>query len=183
MSSVHRHPVRHAGRLPKLRGFTLVELMVTIAIVAILAMVAVPSFQGAMLSSKLNTLANNFVASAQLARSEAIKRNATVTLCASTDSASCSGSWNNGWLVFHDANDNDAVDASEVIYTQVPFPDGFVLIGNVTSIDFKPTGVGATAANLTLCRNAPTVGNHKRTVTVSATGRPGVKKVVSSRCP
>jgi type IV fimbrial biogenesis protein FimT len=73
--------------------------MVTISVVAILATIAVPSYNEAMLSSKLNTLANNFVASAQLARSEAIKRNATVALCASSDGISCTGDWKDGWIV------------------------------------------------------------------------------------
>jgi type IV fimbrial biogenesis protein FimT len=77
------------------RGFTLIELMVTISIMAILLMIAVPSFQNATLGSKLSSFANGLVASAHLARSEAIKRNADVTLCVSNSDGTDGGS--GGW--------------------------------------------------------------------------------------
>lgn len=152
-------------------GFTLTELMITVAIAAILATIAVPSFNEAMLGSKLNTLANNFVASAQLARSEAIKRNAAVTLCASSNGSTCTGAWGDGWVVRA---------GGAVIFRQIALPTGFRLSGDVTSIVFQPTGVGATSAKLTLCRATPTIGSQQRTVTVSATGRPGVAKVTGA---
>jgi type IV fimbrial biogenesis protein FimT len=154
------------GKAPA-RGFTLIEMMMTFAVIAILATLAVPSFNEAMLSSRLNTFANNFVASAQLARSEAIKRNTPVTLSASA------GGWRNGWVVSA---------GGTVVHTQAPLPAGYRLSGNVASINFQPTGVGATAANLTLCRAAPTVGTQQRVITVSATGRPGVQKTTGTSC-
>lgn len=157
------------------QGFTLIELMVTIMVMAIILMVAVPSFNEATLGSKLGSLANNFVASVQLARSEAIKRNAAVTLCASSDGSTCTGAWKDGWIVR---------EGTTVIYTQAPLPRGFLLSesGGATSLVFQPTGVGATSARLTLCRATPTVGSQKRTIDVSLTGRPSVTKQPATSC-
>ncbi len=81
-------------------GFTLLELMVTVAVVAILAAVATPSLVSVVNSNRLATQANELVASLQIARSEAIRLNNTVTLCRSTDGASCAaaGPWTR-WIV------------------------------------------------------------------------------------
>ncbi len=82
-------------------GFTLIELMVTLTVLVVLITIAVPSFDGVRLSTRLNSYATALVAGGQLARSEAIKRNAPVTLCVSADGASCgtSGQWETGWIV------------------------------------------------------------------------------------
>jgi len=70
-------------------------------ILAILITITVPSFNNAALSGKLGGFANDLVAAAQLARSEAIKRNVNVTLCASEDAETCDSDegWEVGWIV------------------------------------------------------------------------------------
>jgi type IV fimbrial biogenesis protein FimT len=161
-----------------LRGFSLVELMVTITISAILLMVAVPAFNDAVLGSKLSSLANDFVASTNLARSEAIKRNAVVTMCASTNGTSCaSGDWQQGWVI---------LSGSTVIQSHSSAPTGFYMTDQanaVNTMSFQPTGVGTTQITLTVCRATPTVGSDERVVTVSATGRASVARTTNGVCP
>lgn len=164
------------GASPAESGFTLIEMMVTVSVMAILLAIAVPSFQGVALSSKLTSLANDFVASAQLARSEAIKRNRPARLCASSDGETCTGGdWAAGWVVLRD----DGV----VVQAQKKLPDGFMMSGNVTSISFSATGVGViAAATLTVCRKLPSVGSQERVVSISSTGRPSVKRTTTGLC-
>src|ERR1700746_2558911 len=90
----------NAPSIRRQRGFTLVELMVAIAVLAVLLVLAAPSFTNASLPSKLRSLANSLRGASQLARSEAIKRDAVVTLCVSANGATCgAGNWSQGWIV------------------------------------------------------------------------------------
>lgn len=172
------HSGRHwRGSWQIQQGFTLVELMVTIAVMAILLMIAVPSFNDATLGSKLGSYANNLVAGAHLARSEAIKRNRAVTLCVSSNGTDCAtGGWEQGWIVLT-ADDT-------VVQRQQALPAGLKVnrAGGADSLVFQPSGVGATAATFTVCRATPTVGAQERVVEISATGRPGVKKTTAGTC-
>lgn len=72
-------------------GFTLLELVITVAVLAIALGIAIPSFQGITNRNRLTGVANEMVAAVQLTRMEAIRRNARVTLCPSTDGATCGG--------------------------------------------------------------------------------------------
>ncbi|SEQ85871.1 type IV fimbrial biogenesis protein FimT [Azotobacter beijerinckii] len=168
-------------RVRRLHGFTLVELMVALAVLAILLGVAIPSFSDVTLSSKLRSLANELVASATLGRSEAIKRNAVVTLCASSDGSTCTGSWYEGWIV-------RASDGT-VLHAQAAAPSGYRITAiapdttSITSIAFQPTGLGATTASLTVCRSSPSAGNQERVVEISLTGRTSVKSTTTGECP
>lgn len=158
-------------------GFTLIELMVTISVMAILLMIAVPSFIEATLGSKLGAFANNVAANAHLARSEAVKRNAVVTLCVSTDGTTCgTGGWEQGWIV-------RAADGT-VVQRQQALPTGYKATGGATSFAFQPSGISAAAAALviTICRATPSVGSQERVVTISATGRPSVTKTTAGAC-
>lgn len=97
-------------------GFTLIELMVTLSVMAILLSIAMPNFQSFILNSRITTQTNNFIMALMLARSEAVKRGSTVTVCSSTNGTKCAGSsnWEGGWLVFVDANGDGVVDAGDL---------------------------------------------------------------------
>jgi type IV fimbrial biogenesis protein FimT len=78
------------------RGFTLIELLVTLAIVAIVAMYAVPSMISIIQSNEQTSAINTFIGSVRLARTEAMKRNTTVTI----ENTGSSGKWESGWRIF-----------------------------------------------------------------------------------
>lgn len=82
------------------RGFTLVELLIALAVVAVLVGMAAPSFQDTLADVQLTAEQNRLVKALRQARSEAIKRVGTVTLCKSDDGTACGGSWSDGWLLF-----------------------------------------------------------------------------------
>jgi len=87
-------------------GFTLTELMVTLAIVGIIAMVGGPSLKAFVQGSQLVSSSNELISALHVARSEAIKLNSRVTICESSNGTTCatSGNWANGWIVFVDAD-------------------------------------------------------------------------------
>lgn len=84
-------------------GFTLIELMMVLVILAVLLMVAAPSFQESIRRNRLQSTMNGVVTMLAFARAEAVTRGAPVSICASSDATTCTGSnWEQGWLVFLD---------------------------------------------------------------------------------
>jgi len=88
-------------------GFTLLELLISISLLAILLVTAVPSFRSAIQNNRLTTQTNDLVTALQLARTEALKRATAVSVCASdttTATPTCGSDWTDGWMVVVDAN-------------------------------------------------------------------------------
>jgi type IV fimbrial biogenesis protein FimT len=127
------------------RGITLVELLVAISIVAILLSIAVPSYQYVTNANRIAAEANGLMGDLQYTRAQAIKEGGTVTICSSSDGASCSGSssWQRGWIVFSDPNGNATADPGEPVLRRQPAfyaSDTFTADNNVRSITFNREG-------------------------------------------
>ena len=121
-------------------GFTLLELMVTVSIAAILLALALPSFQSSMRSNRVATATNELLASLALARSEAVRNTRGAGVCASADGASCGIDWNSGWLVWTDANGTGAVDAGEPVVRYSQGKASTLIAGTATTLAFNPRG-------------------------------------------
>lgn len=86
----------------RLKGFSLLELMITLSVAAILVVIAVPSFTGLIRRSQVSSASNELLASLSYARTEAVNRGQLVSICPSTNYTSCSGSatYEPGWIVY-----------------------------------------------------------------------------------
>ena len=116
------------------RGFTLIELMVAIAITAILLTVALPSFEVTLNSNRLTSSANEFVTALQTARMEAIRRNQHTAVCfsASAESAAptCGAAGADGWITFVDADSDGSFDAGDSLLMSSTLPPNVQLAGS-----------------------------------------------------
>lgn len=163
----------------QMKGFTLLELMITIAIAAILISLAMPSFQGVMRSNRVSTATNELLASLSLARSEAIRNTRGAGICASADGTSCGADWNSGWLVWSDTDGDGAVDAGETVVRYTQGKASTVIAGTASTLAFDQRGrnrgvqgtVGITPSGVT---------TPVRCITISATGQ---TRVTQTACP
>lgn len=174
-------------------GFTLVEMMVVVALFAILQSMAVPAFTNFMDSMRLNSSVNSLFSSLTLARSEAIKRNSRAVVCKSGtgDACNATGGWEQGWIVFHDANNNALRDDGEaILFRQEALSKSIRLFGNgpvSKYVSYTPTGAtnyasGAfQAGTFTVCKASAT-NAEARELKISITGRPRTLKRTIEQC-
>lgn len=162
-------------------GFSLVELLVTLAIVAVVAGVAAPSMQALLGGSKMEAANNQLVYSLQSARSEAIKRISPVTLCPSENPLAaqpvCGGSLNDGWIVFVDTDGNGKKATSELLVLQnEPLSSAFSIDSDTfdEAILFGIDGTSVSTAGIPVSGNIEIThagSDEKRVVRVAASGR------------
>lgn len=176
-----------------MNGFTLVEVLVVLALMAILHTIASPAMSAIVNSARLGTAAQSFHVSLQLSRSEAIKRNGRVVVCKSDNGKRCSktGGWEQGWLVFHDINNNADVDAGEIVLQWEQALSGSArLTGNAmvaSYISYTPQGQtslvsGAFQAGTVTACQASNIPAQARQIVISSTGRVRTQKVLLSAC-
>ncbi len=112
--------------MKKQNGFTLIELIVVVAIFGILASIAVPNYSSFIRRNQQSSAYNNLVGTISLARIEAVKRSKVITLCISSDQTTCdpnSTDWSDGWIVFLDENGNALVDTGTDIVLKAEAPN------------------------------------------------------------
>ena len=170
-------------------GLTLVELMVVLAIVAILATLAVPSFARLIQTTVVSSNVNGFLADLRFARSESIRRGGGVVMCRSDapeagvpacagDAAPGGNGWVSGWIIFHDL-DNDAAKgpAEPLLRVQAPITSmNAITDGNAISTKLRFTANGRLlqpdAATTLLFGARPVFASDvQRTVCVNPGGR------------
>jgi type IV fimbrial biogenesis protein FimT len=155
-------------------GFTLVELLITLAIAAILLAVGVPSFSELVKNTQLTTQVNDLVTDLALARSEAVKRAAGVAVCAGT-TAGCAGGWGGGWIIFTDQDAGCDYDAGtdEILRVHEGLRGDTAMTAAPGCVGF--TGPGYMASNVaqtfTLCNSQ--LGKNK-VITVAPVGHIGI---------
>ena len=154
------------------KGFTLLELIVTIAVAAIILSFGVPGFISIIQNNRAVAHTNDLVTGLNLARSEATRRSAVVTICSSTDGVTCSGSndWSSGWVVRN--------GAGEVLRTWPERSGGAgVLTATASQVQFQPRGSLAVAGPLFRVRLPHCTSNQGRDVAVNVAGRISLTRV------
>ncbi|WP_312914436.1 GspH/FimT family pseudopilin [Stenotrophomonas sp.] len=148
-------------------GFTLVELMVTIAVLAIIASIAAPAMQGLIRANRLTATTNELVTALQLARTEAVRRNAPVTVCASNDGLACASStdWAR-WIVLG----RDVVSGADEVVRDSASSGDLQVSGPQAGIRFRPSGLLDAQQVMSVCIPTSNPGDNTRTVTLMAGG-------------
>jgi type IV fimbrial biogenesis protein FimT len=180
---------------PRNRGFTLLELLVTVAVAAVLLGIGVPSFIDTVRNNQMAASANDLLAAMHLARTEAVKRRTPVTVCSSANplvAPVCSAGSFNGWVVFADTDGDITVDPlpEEVLRAHGALPATITTLSDSPFVSFAGTGFrrdsggNPSAATIRLCdeRGNADIGggiSAARVLQIAATGRPQILRTVA----
>ncbi|MCL9685323.1 GspH/FimT family pseudopilin [Legionella maioricensis] len=147
-------------------GFTLIELMITLSVLCLLLVVAVPSFRTMILNNRLNANSESLVNALSYARSTALYQAMNVVVCpfGAANSTACGANWNSGWIVVT----QPAAGVGTLLKSQQASPTDPLLTSNVASVVFDSHGIATTQSNFKLCDDRG--GAFARSVEVLATG-------------
>ena len=170
--------------MKKFSGYTLLEVLVVLAIVAILMAVAAPGLSNFIQNDRLVTQINTLTGHMAYARSEAVKRSQQVAVCVSSNGTSCTGgtNWETGWIIYVDEDNGGSFTAGEEILrahetlegNNTLTPGG---IGTEVTYDYRGYVTAASVGTFTLCDSR----SEGRAIAISTTGR--VRKEGTFTCP
>ena len=175
-------PALRPGGRPQ-AGFTIIEVMITVTILAIVMVIGAPAMRDFMVRNRITGQSSDLASDLQLARSEANRRGQRVVVC-QTDStyAACgTGGWTAGWILFIDANSNAALDTGEEVirvHQALPTDLTVAVSPSATKVTYRPTGMSDAARTFTICQTKY-IG---RVLSISVTGRTTVAPTAAV-CP
>jgi len=155
------------------KGLTLVELMVTLATAGILVALATPTFTGSLQNNRLSIQINDFHTSLSVARTEAIKRNVSISVCQSDNGSSCMGNWQDGWIIFVD-NDNDgtADSGEEILRVHGAISGSNSLTFSQANITYAGNGIASSGLNGTFTFCDTRGAENAKALIIGVSGRP-----------
>ncbi|WP_420993330.1 GspH/FimT family pseudopilin [Cupriavidus sp. 30B13] len=181
--SALRHP-RNRPAPCRPGGFTLIELMVALSVLAILAAAAIPNFSSFLHRSRITSESSRLVSDIETARSEAARRNATVTICPTMDGASCTDDWSRRRVIFVDADNDGQIGAGEEVIrnSDAPTARTAIVASNIPSgtvVRFRSFGASTPPnAAWQFCEHGS--ANDGLTVSLTGTGRAGSRQAACS---
>ena len=161
------------------KAFTLVEMIMTLVLIGILVAIALPSYRAVMQNMRVSSVSNDFMATLSYARSEALKRNQPVSICAATDSdftrCGSNSNWANGWIVFVDSDSNGIIaSSSDRLKTHDALSNGSLILSSLPYITYNHSGfLGSNAGSFTIS-TAGCSGSSAQLITLSIIGRASV---------
>jgi type IV fimbrial biogenesis protein FimT len=175
--------------MTKQAGITVAELMLVLAIVALISLVAVPGFSSLLLGTRMNNSVNELFHSLHSARQNAMLSGVTTVICGSKNFRQCSsdGDWSDGWLIFAntDADVPPRVSPGDRILHTARNPAGLRISANRANFAMAPFGLRSTNGTLIWCDRRGSA--HARALIVSYTGKPRLSTTMDSgnplRCP
>lgn len=169
------------------RGFTLIEMLVTVAVLVVLVVAVGPSFVEALRSNRVQTQSSALFTALVLTRSEAVKRNHSVILCKSGDGATCTtgGNWEQGWLIYPDKDNDASKDSDEAVIRAYGALGGGSTLRTgalyANRVIFRSDGTVSAQDSFRIC-GADGEAAKARKITINATGRPYTELGTGS-CP